>query len=70
MKQSTKKFIATWYINVGPIPSKDIPAYMAATKAALNSPPLKDFLGVDNVVTYFIPIREGQTKLEVISLNT
>lgn len=70
MKQSTKKFIATWYINVGNIRSIDAISYMKTVKVTFDSSKLEKLLGVDNVATYFIPTRTGETRLEIITLDS
>lgn len=71
MKPLTKqKYIATWYINVGNVPPGDVPSYMEAAKKSLGGGlddpwyELKAFLEAA-VHGYFIPVRTGETRLEL-----
>jgi hypothetical protein len=67
MKQSTEKYISVWYINVGNVSPNNVPGYIDAAKKAFGD--LDDFLGRETNRTFFVPVRNKETRLEIFSLG-
>jgi len=64
-----KSYIFIWYIDIASMSSQDVPSYMEGAKNSLrNQEKLEDLLNGE-VLEYFIPSRQGNSKLEVLEFN-
>lgn len=65
-----RRYIATWYINVGSVAPGAIPMYIESVKESLSNShedPIDDLREMLQapVCGYWIPIREGKTHLDI-----
>lgn len=68
-KDIIKSYIFVWYVDIGDMAPQDVPYYMENTKSVLkNQESLEDLLNGE-VIEYFIPTRQGPSRLEVLEFN-
>jgi len=67
--ESQPKVVATFYIDVGNIAAYDIPTYMERIKSLLRRDDDMDKFTVNIVESYFIPVRNGGSRIEFFKLN-